>query len=337
MANLKWIKQTNKSGTRKLKCTGEQPSCSRCMTENIACVYSAQKTMGRPRKRKIQETDATQNFSNNEPSQTTRRQTSSTEPIMVDSGMLAQDSATNQLTNPDMDLFSLGAIDGFDLPTSSDLNDSSENTCACLSSLYITLDNLRSMESFDFASGLYRLRNALSTADSCIDCQVCPARFLTATQNAQLLGTLLLNVSERYNTVLKTINSEARQAEEMEQLKVFHIGGVGVSESENPHIRSIAGPSEPLVLEVPPLEWRRLAKKVVMAEVYGTSDTSRTSFMSVLTTLEQRQDLWHKQEPTEDCPNPDRRRRQMHHGDEAPMCLVLAREARKLVDLFDFT
>lgn len=40
------------TGTRKLKCTGEQPSCSRCVRERLNCIYSLQKPMGRPKKRR---------------------------------------------------------------------------------------------------------------------------------------------------------------------------------------------------------------------------------------------------------------------------------------------
>ncbi|PVI02044.1 hypothetical protein DM02DRAFT_317477 [Periconia macrospinosa] len=38
--------------TRKLKCSGQHPTCSRCERENINCRYSPQKPMGRPRKRR---------------------------------------------------------------------------------------------------------------------------------------------------------------------------------------------------------------------------------------------------------------------------------------------
>lgn len=40
------------TGTRKLKCSGDKPSCTRCQRENIVCIFSAQKQMGRPRKRR---------------------------------------------------------------------------------------------------------------------------------------------------------------------------------------------------------------------------------------------------------------------------------------------
>lgn len=43
---------TRHTGTRKLKCSGETPSCDRCKRERIECIYSPQKQMGRPRKRR---------------------------------------------------------------------------------------------------------------------------------------------------------------------------------------------------------------------------------------------------------------------------------------------
>ncbi|KAI1125956.1 hypothetical protein F5Y10DRAFT_279161 [Nemania abortiva] len=42
---------------RKLACTKEPDGCSRCRRENIPCHYSAQKPMGRPRKRAREESD----------------------------------------------------------------------------------------------------------------------------------------------------------------------------------------------------------------------------------------------------------------------------------------
>lgn len=43
------------SGSRKLACTKEPAGCSRCRREGIACHYSPQKRMGRPRKRRFVE------------------------------------------------------------------------------------------------------------------------------------------------------------------------------------------------------------------------------------------------------------------------------------------
>lgn len=39
-------------GGRKLKCSGDTPQCRRCGTHHLACHYSDQKPMGRPRKRR---------------------------------------------------------------------------------------------------------------------------------------------------------------------------------------------------------------------------------------------------------------------------------------------
>lgn len=45
-------------GTRKLACSKDDGGCARCKRENIACHYSEQKPMGRPRKRQfIESTD----------------------------------------------------------------------------------------------------------------------------------------------------------------------------------------------------------------------------------------------------------------------------------------
>lgn len=52
---FRWTRLTSSAGTRKLKCSGDQPSCSRCVKQNLVCVYSIQKQMGRPRKRRREE------------------------------------------------------------------------------------------------------------------------------------------------------------------------------------------------------------------------------------------------------------------------------------------
>ncbi|KAF2153105.1 hypothetical protein K461DRAFT_312575 [Myriangium duriaei CBS 260.36] len=40
---------------RKLKCTGEHPKCSRCERKGLDCIYAVQKTMGRPKKRPVED------------------------------------------------------------------------------------------------------------------------------------------------------------------------------------------------------------------------------------------------------------------------------------------
>ncbi|KAI7345546.1 hypothetical protein KC331_g16685, partial [Hortaea werneckii] len=74
-------------------------------------------------------------------------------------------------------------------------------TCACLSTLYLTLSTLQqqpqphssptSSPSSSFPHTLAPLRTAMQTATSILVCPHCPQRFLSAMQNTQLLGTLL--------------------------------------------------------------------------------------------------------------------------------------------------
>jgi hypothetical protein len=288
--------------------------------------------MGRPRKRKLGEIEQPVI----EPIQEVRQQTSSAGSSVFDSAVIGFDPLVDQLNFPDMDLPNLDTINDNSLLTASAIGSLPAQACACLSSIYLTLENLRSMDTIDFPSSLHCLRDALHTSKSCIDCQVCPSQYLTATQNAQLLGTLLLSMSERYNRILKVIASETTRAENTGQMKTLHIGSFETSKPRHENVGGIDS-NDPLVLELPPSDWKKIARKVVQAEIHGTSDVGRISFMSVLTRLEERQALWHTMEPTEDCPDPDRRRHDMHDHNNNPMCLMVARQAKKQVDLFDFS
>ena len=288
--------------------------------------------MGRPRKRKLNNIDQP----TTEPSRESRQHTSSAESNPFDSA-IDFDTLADEINFPDVNLPTiLDSINEANLLTTPAMNIPPAQSCACLSSIYLTLENLRGMDIISFPSSLHCLRDALHTSKSCIDCQVCPARYLTATQNSQLLGTLLLCISERYNRILKVIASDTTAAEEAGQLKILQIGSFDLTKPRHENVGGIDS-NEPLVLELPPLEWKKLANKVVKVEIYGTCDASRASFTSVLTSLEQRQAHWHTMEPTADCPNPDRRIHDMHDHNNNPMCLMAAREAKKLVDLFDFS
>ncbi|KAI6966912.1 hypothetical protein KC327_g5087 [Hortaea werneckii] len=71
-------------------------------------------------------------------------------------------------------------------------------SCACLSTLYLTLSTLQphqspsSPSSPSFPHTLVPLRKAMQTATSILTCPICPQKFLSAMQNTQLLGTLLV-------------------------------------------------------------------------------------------------------------------------------------------------
>ncbi|EWC48761.1 hypothetical protein DRE_00066 [Drechslerella stenobrocha 248] len=107
---------------RKLKCPGEYPSCSRCMRDDVPCVYSLQKTMGRPRKRR--RSDALR---------AAHQRAASSDggyisiPMDVDGHHLAEESSTSQWGEDDafirdtsrlLDMNILGSADsGYDVPS----------------------------------------------------------------------------------------------------------------------------------------------------------------------------------------------------------------------------
>ncbi|KAI7162831.1 hypothetical protein KC349_g1706 [Hortaea werneckii] len=113
-------------------------------------------------------------------------------------------------------------------------------SCACLSTLYLTLSTLQQQPPLpsspdpphSFPQTLLPLRTAMQTATSILTCPYCPQKFLSAMQNTQLLGTLLVCIAERFRGVVEGIEAEAT--------------GKGKGE-----------------------EWRSWAKGVVWGEVYG--------------------------------------------------------------------
>ncbi|RMY66221.1 hypothetical protein D0863_08592 [Hortaea werneckii] len=115
-------------------------------------------------------------------------------------------------------------------------------SCACLSTLYLTLSTLQppspspSPSSPSFPHTLVPLRTAMQTATSILSCPICPQKFLSAMQNTQLLGTLLVCLAERFRGVVEGIDK----------------GEEGKGE-----------------------EWRRWAKGVVWGEIYGRGSGRR--------------------------------------------------------------
>lgn len=68
------------AGSKKLKCSGEQPTCSRCQKKSLQCIYAPQKTMGRPRKRRLVAEDDQTDALQPEPESTTAH---TTEPVVA--------------------------------------------------------------------------------------------------------------------------------------------------------------------------------------------------------------------------------------------------------------
>ncbi|KAK1074619.1 hypothetical protein LTR74_000862 [Friedmanniomyces endolithicus] len=387
---------------KKLRCTGEQPACARCARESLACVYSAQKQMGRPKKRRRVEREDDEGEERPIARRVERSSlgawdatvSNATEPgvgvngdggtgssvlddfITPSGGLqpweqstewivpsehalpgLIPDSASNSPPNntlpteiqPSHITSSLEThtsnahlllepyLDPQDDDFSPDLfGPPTIPTCACLSTLYLTLSTLQSMAaSFPFPSSLHPLREAMRTASEVLSCPLCPTKFLSAVQNTQLVGTLLVSIAERFGKVLEAITREAARAERGGEVKGFrfadletlHTGGVGCR----------AGFSVSLSAD----EWRVMVKKVVRAEVLGPSERSGcgTNFVGVVEQMENRSEYWHHQEMPLDFPR-DADGRPLG-GKNLPkedhVCLKLCACSRKLIATYDWS
>lgn len=215
-------------------------------------------------------------------------------------------------------------------------------TCACLSTLYLTLNTLQSMDpGFKFPFALHPLREAMQTASEVLSCEQCPQRFITAIQNTQLIGTLLMSIAERFSKVLESITSESLRADQANETKKFRLADLNTSTS---HLHTGGlGCAAAFSIDLSPSEWRSMTKKVVRAEVHGPSDGNNCCvyFLALTKQMAERQNKWHQPEMKlpDDMPRDQegvpiggaRMPREDH------VCLKLVGYAEKLVEGFDWS
>lgn len=97
--------------------------------------------------------------------------------------------------------------------------------------MYLTLDNLRAMQDFAFPPSLHLLRRATATGWDVVVCEQCPKLFLSAMQNVQLLGLLLVSLVERYSKVLTAIELEESRCILVQETKTFRVGDMSAANS----------------------------------------------------------------------------------------------------------
>lgn len=374
--------------TRKLRCTGEHPACSRCVRENITCVYSPQKQMGRPKKRQRTDEGIGEQRSGSSQAESdvgknrawsgrdvgTYSDSDGLQPWLLSGtdgqGMWDFDGQPVPGLTPDT-----GSSDSpptLNLPpelqqshsrthnyTSSHPSQRDNSTallldpmlgsppstlptCACLSTLYLTLSTLQQMDpAFPFPFALHPLRAAMTTAAEVLACDQCPKSFISSVQNTQLVGTLLTSIAERFARVLEGISTEALRAEQAGETKTFRLADLNTSTS---HLHTGGlGCAAAFSINLSPVEWRGMAKKVVRAEVHGPTDgnTCCPFLLGVTAAMTARQERWHSEsfEIPADCPRD-------FHGvvamgrrlpREEHVCLKLAAFAEKLVSGFDWS
>ena len=214
-------------------------------------------------------------------------------------------------------------------------------SCACLSTMYLTLSSLQTLDPLQtpFPFGLHPLRSAMQTAADVLSCEECPQRFISAIQNTQLIGTLLMSIAERFGKVLDAITTEAERAEAAGERKTFRLADLNTSTSHL-HTGGI-GCAAAFHVDLSPAEWRALAKKVVRAEVQGAGAGNEccVCFDGVIGVMEKRQDLWHNRPYPADFPKDSRTGLPMggrHIPQEEHMCLKSVKYARRLMEGFDW-
>lgn len=216
--------------------------------------------------------------------------------------------------------------------------------CACLSSMYLALSNLSTMDSsFAFPYALHPLREAMTTASSVIACDICPQQFITGLQNVQLLGALLTSIAERFGKVVTAINAEASRADAAHETKKFRLADLNTPTS---HLHTSGlGCVTAFSLDLSPIEWKSLAKKVVKAEVLGPSgsDDCCPYFLGLVEQMEQRQARWHSRCADDELSHDVQRVRlplnDIAHaqGNGEHLCLKMIQVAKQIVEGFDWS
>ena len=216
--------------------------------------------------------------------------------------------------------------------------------CACLSSMYLALSNLSTMDpSFAFPYALHPLREAMTTASSVIACDICPQQFITGLQNVQLLGALLTSIAERFGKVVTAINTEASRADAAHETKKFRLADLNTPTSHL-HTNGL-GCVTAFSLDLSPIEWKSLAKKVVKAEVLGPSgsDDCCPYFLGLVEQMEQRQARWHSRCADDELSHDVQRVRlplngiAHAQGNGEHLCLKMIQVARQIVEGFDWS
>ena len=327
-----------------MKCSGETAECSRCLRDGIACHYSWQKPMGRPRKRRRTEPQAdltvpapgdglTQPLDAEmmaTPEQSTRIHDTSTSLVVgLKSPGFGDFNTLPPIAydTPQIDHFSLEhvALSPPTAPPSSALTSDSPSThephdCACIASLFLALTNLQSL-TVHFPLALPQLRVALSTARTAFSCKRCATTtsFVPPFQSMMFIGTLLPLIAEGYSRVLRWIDDEADAVAAAQGKKTLKMADFSL-ETAGLHTGM---PDCPMSFEVElePAEWRRLARQVVQRDVSGGDDGASASRLGLLGLLEQmrkRQQTRHSQPPEQP---PCGKNMPGARAGETPLCL----------------
>ncbi|KAL6912796.1 hypothetical protein FSHL1_010479 [Fusarium sambucinum] len=294
---------------KKLKCDGGYPYCGRCSSISENCIYSAKLPMGRPKKRKLIESDVPSSESRTSPSTLAMSITSETGSEVGRRSSFDNCQHMSDETSLEM---SLGTDTNVDPKL---LSETDPQGCACLANLYLSLEEVRKADDLPFTSRLSALRHLTTTAGGIIQCQICPTKFLWAMQNAQLLNTLIVSLAEGYKKIVKFVEDETTRAQEANEAKSLLISE-GQPDTMGFH------------LSLDPEDWQNIANKAIKAELFGTKH-STASFVEMLQLMEDRQNAWHSGHTHVPPGIGTRMSHQMH--EKEPHCVSVVKHTRDMI------
>lgn len=204
-------------------------------------------------------------------------------------------------------------------------------SCACLATLYLCMDELRRAGTLDISTGIPLLRDVTIKATEVVQCPICPSNFMWAMQNSQIINTLILSIAQSYRSVYESIDDETRTAQELNEKKLLQVGVVR-DDGQLPPLQIGLSGSSSFTLSLSPTEWQNLAKNALRDQIVGAPHLTHTSFLDMLQLLEDRQVNWHSNMAPDDFRN--HRHGHQHgrpHGQE-PICVMMIKQARSMVD-----
>jgi hypothetical protein len=207
------------------------------------------------------------------------------------------------------------------------------NSCACLSTIYLLLDQLKSKHQLSAPDDLAFLQNCVKSAVAVLTCPSCPMRYLAIIQNAVLLGVFCLCLAESYARILDAIDEEEKRARNMsieKQLIVQSEANDVIQYSYSPTTNATVSFS----VKISPAEWGSIMRQVVKKEIFGAEDQKTLCLVTLLDRLEQRQKCWHELPPAPDCP--PSYRSACGPTDRIPTCLRLVDDSRMLIRQLKF-